>query len=105
MAKFYGKIGFSVTEEKAKGVYEKVVTPKSYKGDILKDYINNKSTEYLNDDIVVNNTISIVADRFAMDNFSTIVYAEWLGVKWKVTSIDASKPPRLNLNLGGVYNG
>lgn len=105
MAKFYGKIGFAISQETSKGVWTKSITPKIYKGDLLKDYINNKSTEYVNDDMVLNNTISIIADRFAMENYQSIVYVEWLGCKWKVTGVDASNFPRLVLSVGGVYNG
>ena len=32
-----------------------------------------------------------------------IVYAEYKGVKWKVTTIDPSSFPRIALTLGGVY--
>lgn len=104
MAKYYGTIGFSITEETSPGIWEKVVSTRQYKGDVLKDYISNKPSEYLNDDILINNIVSIVADRFAMEHFQTIVYVEWLGVKWKVSSIEVDFP-RLKLTLGGSYNG
>jgi hypothetical protein len=32
-------------------------------------------------------------------------YVEFMGAKWKVSSVDATKRPRLVLTLGGLYNG
>lgn len=58
----------------------------------------------INDDVNISNIISIVADSFANENCSEIVYAEFLGIKWKVTDIEPQYP-RLLLTLGGVYNG
>ena len=63
------------------------------------------TTEGENDDIRINHRISILADPFAMKHFHSIRYVEWMGVKWKVTSVDPTKYPRLTLTLGEQYNG
>ena len=106
MAKYYGTIGFvkSVESDTAVDVYEESVTEKQYSGDILQISFRSQSTDNVNDDIAISNRISILLDPFALENFQYIRYAEWMGIKWKVSSVDMEYP-RLTLTLGGVYNG
>ncbi len=103
MAKFYGAIGFAETAEVVPGVWREVITEHKYKGDIVRNVRRLESSGNVNDNVNVSNEISIVADAFANCNFFTIRYVEFMGTKWKVTSVDV-KPPRLVLTLGGVYN-
>lgn len=56
-----------------------------------------------NDDLNIQNTISIVADAFAYQNADRIRYATYMGQKWKVKTVEIARP-RLILTLGGVYN-
>lgn len=104
MAKYYGKVGYAPTETDEYGVATAQIVSRNYYGDILKQSTRWQETEHLNDDIVVNHRISIVADAYAFENFPYIKYVEWMGVRWSVKSIDV-EPPRLILTLGGVYNG
>lgn len=104
MAKFYGKIGFAVTEESKPGVWTESVKERTYRGDLTRTVSRWEGTESLNDNVNITNQISIVADPFAYENFSAIRYIKFLGACWKVTNIDISQP-RLNLTVGGAYNG
>ena len=103
MAKFYGKIGFDTTEETSPGVWRQTIVERTYRGDLNKTYSKWDRADKLNDDINITNNISIVADPFAFENFAHIRYVEFMGEKWKVTSIDVSYP-RLTLSVGGLYN-
>ena len=105
MAKFYGVVGYTETIETRPGVWEPKVTEKSYYGDVLKNTRRLQSGESVNDNIVVTNNISIVADAYALQHFYSISYIEWMGAKWKVSEVDALNMPRLILTLGGLYNG
>lgn len=106
MAKFYGPIGYSISEETSPGVWTpEHLVEKNYKGNVLQNYRKVSSGESINDNIDISNRISIVADPFAMLHFHTIKYVKWMGAYWKVTTIDASQRPRLILTIGGVYNG
>lgn len=60
--------------------------------------------EGLNSDITVTNSISIVADEFAIKHFFKIKYVEWAGEFWTVDNVEV-QAPRLILSLGSVYNG
>jgi hypothetical protein len=104
MAKFYGAIGYSETKETSPGVWTEVITEKNYSGDILKNSKSWQAGENLNDNLTVNNQISILADTFANQNFYMMRYIKWMGASWKITKIDVQKP-RLILTIGGVYNG
>lgn len=103
MAKFYGKVGYADTTETAPGVWTEVITEREYYGDVLRISRRLQSTEQLNDDIIIDNEFSIVADPFAYQNFHTMRYIEWMGVKWKITKVNVQSP-RLILSVGGVYN-
>jgi len=104
MAKYCGNIGFSIPTETTPGVWEEVITEGKYYGDTNQDHMRPRSTDTVNDNIVCQDEISIIANPFAMNNFHSIKYAVYMGTKWKVTSVDV-RYPRLVLTLGEVYNG
>lgn len=110
MARFYGEIGYRVTAETAPGVWRPQLATRNYIGDLVKNRssiyagMNSQEIGKVNDDVSLSNNISIIADAFAYENFHNIIYVEYLGVKWKVTSVEVQRP-RLILTLGGVYNG
>lgn len=106
MAKWYGVIGYAETVQRSPGDWVDEITERKYSGDVLRNSSRWSTTaESTNDDLNINNQISIIADQFAYQNFHTMKYVEFMGVKWKITSVDASQRPRLILMLGGVYNG
>ena len=104
MAKYYGLIGYAETVETAPGVWKEQITERVYYGDVIRNSRRLQPTEHLNDDINISNQISIVADPYAINNFHSMRYAEFMGAKWKVSDIEVQYP-RLLLTLGGVYNG
>nr|DAL46691.1 MAG TPA_asm: hypothetical protein [Caudoviricetes sp.] len=104
MAKYFGKIGYSVTKETTPGVWEESVTERSYYGDLIKNTRRYQSADKVNDDLNISNEISILADPYAYENFHLMKYVEFMGAKWKVTSVEVQHP-RLILTIGGVYNG
>lgn len=106
MEKFYGKVGYCVTTEDpvGSGIVKDVVTERKYYGDVLRNSTRWQSSDSINDNLTVSNRISILADAYAYQNFSLIKYVEWMGVLWKVDSIEVERP-RLILSLGGEYNG
>lgn len=104
MAKFYGVIGYVESVETAPGIWGDKVTELMYYGDVISDNTRFQSSDKVNDNLVVSNKISIVADTFANKNFPLIRYVEYMGAKWKVTTIETLHP-RLIITLGGLYNG
>lgn len=104
MAKFYGKVGYAVNEETSPGVWESVITERNYYGDILQNFRRLENSGNVNDNINVNNRISILSDPYANQNFFSMRYVEFMGAKWKITNVEVQYP-RLILTIGGVYNG
>lgn len=103
MAKFYGKVGFLRIEETAPDVYSEILTERLYKGNVIRNQKRYQSSESLNDDVVLSNNISIVADSYANENVFAIKYVMYKGVPWKVTKVEIQSP-RIILTLGGKYN-
>jgi hypothetical protein len=104
MAKYYGKIGYAETVETAPGVWTEEITERTYFGDLIRNTRRLQSSDKVNDDINIANELSIVADPYAMNNFHTMRYAEFMGARWKVSTVEVQYP-RLILTLGGLYNG
>lgn len=105
MARFSGRVGFAVNTETAPDVWKDVLTEYPYFGDIIRNSFQIREGEYLNDDLSVSHSVSIVADPYAREHFDAIRYVVLeTGVAWKVTEV-IQEHPRLQLRLGGVYNG
>lgn len=104
MAKFYGVIGYGESVEKSPGVWEDVIIEHNYYGDVTRNTRRLQTGESVNDDLSVNNSISIVADAYANEHFFAIRYIRWAGTLWTVSEVEVQSP-RLLLRLGGVYNG
>lgn len=103
MAKWCGKIGFVVLNETSPGSWKEETIERTYYGDLNRNSRRLQSSGNLNDNITINNELSILADPFANENFHYIRYVEFMGAKWKVDTVDVQRP-RLVLSLGGVYN-
>lgn len=104
MARFYGKVGFAISTEIRPGVWEDVVTERPYYGDVTRNSKRNESGDRILDNLNITNEISIIADPFANENFHHMIYVEFMGALWKISTI-AVQRPRLILTVGGVYNG
>ena len=104
MAKWYGIIGYAETVETVPGVWKEQIAKRSYYGDLTRNSRRLQTADKLNDDININNELSIVSDPYAMNNFHSMRYAEFMGTKWKISNVEVQFP-RLVLTLGGEYNG
>lgn len=104
MAKFFGVVGYAITEETAPGVHREKVVEREYYGDVLTNSARWQSGASLNDDLLLNSKISILADPFAYQHDYAIRYVKVMGAEWKVTAVEPAHP-RLILTIGGVYNG
>ena len=104
MGKFYGKVGYGETVETSPDIWEEQIVERAYYGDVLKNSRQWEKGEGLNDNLRINNSISVVADADAYENFASIRYVEWIREKRKDTNVEVQRP-RLIFTLGGVYTG
>lgn len=104
--RYSGVVGYgeSVEAPAGSGVWKDNITEVSYFGDVVRNTRQTHSGEHLNNDLSVQNSISIVADAYANENFMYIRFVIWMGKPWHVTDVEVQSP-RLLLRLGGVYNG
>lgn len=106
MAKWFGKIGFDEgTVETSPGIWEPSIKERPYFGDLIRNSKLQQTSVGVNDNVNINNQISIVADPYARNHIFSMLYVEFEGANWKVSSVDASQPPRLILQIGGLWNG
>jgi hypothetical protein len=102
--RFYGPVGYGITEEKTPGIWIATIVEVNYYGDVVRNSRKLENGDKVNDDISVGNSISIVADAYANEHFFAMRYVKWAGTLWKVINVD-EESPRLILRLGGVYDG
>lgn len=102
--RFHGKVGYGETVETSPGVWEDVITERTAIGDVLRASRTQTEGESVNQTLSVRNSISILADAFASENYMEMRYVTWQGTRWSVTDV-AVERPRLVLTLGEVYNG
>jgi hypothetical protein len=104
--RFYGAIGYgtSVEDPADSGIWVDQITEYSYYGDVVRNLRRLEDGESVNSDISVGNSISVVADQYAIEHFHAIRYIRWAGTLWTVDSVEV-RSPRLILSLGSVYNG
>ena len=107
MARFSGTVGFLRMEEtdpeNHPGVWNEVLEEKRYFGDVLSNSRRWDQNGNFNDNLAVNNRISIVADAFARSNLGAMRFVRWLGDTWKITNAEIQYP-RIILTLGGQYH-
>ena len=104
MSKWFGKIGYAETVETTPGVWVEQITVREYYGDLTRNTRRLQTADKVNDDININNELSIVSDPYAINHFYSMRYAEFMGAKWKITNVEVQYP-RLILSLGGMYHG
>ena len=104
MAKYHGKIGFAIQKEISPGVWIDEIAEHECSGDVLRNTRNTQNSQNLNNDISISNQISVVMDPYVNQNLFALRYIEFMGAKWKVTSVEVQYP-RLILTIGGIWNG
>lgn len=96
-------MGFAEQLETAPGVWRTSIKERSYKASITRNQFRWNERNDINDDLRIDNELSIVSDPFLIGNLDVIRYVGWMGSKWKVTSIQI-QPPRVTLQIGGPYH-
>lgn len=104
MSKWSGKIGFTETVETEPGIWEEQIIERPYSGDVMVNRWSRQNSGNSNDDININNQISVVADPYANSNFYSMCYIEFMDAKWRISNFEVQYP-RIILTIGGLYNG
>lgn len=102
MAKYYGNIGFATQVETEPGIWIDAIQSRPYKGDVLRSGRRYENGESINDNFTITNQFSIVSDAFLYSHVPALRYLEYLGSKFKITSVEIDRP-RVIIGVGGVY--
>lgn len=102
--RFFDKVGYGISTDLGDGVWSYDIIERFYYGTVLDVTHSLEESDKVNDDVRLQNRISILADAFAYENFSYIKYVSWAGSLWTVNSVEVQRP-RLTLSLGGPWNG
>ena len=102
--KWYGKLGLYEQNEIEPGVWVDGIVEREYYGDIIR-LINHTqpASEKVNEDLKLNNQLSIVLDPYALDNFAFLRYITFNNSKWEASAVEVQFP-RLIISFGGLYN-
>lgn len=103
--KFIGKIGFWLGDkETSPGVFVPGILERSYTGDVHRFTHQFRPEENKqNVNFTVSNQISILLDLYMQQNWPSVRYILWNGVRWSVNRIDIEYP-RIKIEIGGIYN-
>ena len=107
MARFHGAVGFNITsnqDDQDTGIARNTVVEKTFYGRVIEHVRRWQGSDSNTEDLTFGNQIAITATDYAFKNATAIVYVEYMGGRWKVTSM-RTKYPEIILTLGGVYNG
>ncbi len=104
MAKYYGRIWYAIKKYTGVDKWTEELVERYYSGDVTRNTRRYEVGDGLNDDLNVGNTLSIVADPYAYQNFHKMRAIEWMGTAWKIQTVEVHRP-RLILQIGGLYNG
>lgn len=102
--RFFGEIGYGISVMTKPGVWEDQITEASYYGDVKQNTITSRVGDNILPQSTFQTMISVVADAYALENFTAIRYVKWAGSYWTVTSVKVERP-RLILMIGEVYHG
>lgn len=105
--RFHGILAFHEGNEQTKpGIFRPIIVEKTYRGEVLRNYRGyQKAESQQNENLFLNNRISVISDLYLRSHWPSILYVLWDGVKWKVKSVDLSNYPRAILEIGGIYHG
>lgn len=106
MAKFFGKVtyGYTAELEDQPGVWANELVTRDAIFDLIKNFHKSENNDKLNNDLVLDNKVSMLADPYAIQNFQHIKSVRFMDTEWKILTVEVQYP-RLILTLGGVYNG
>jgi len=104
MTKFWGKIGINRgPQEDAPGIFVPVIEEVEVAGE-LRNLGARWQNHELGGTVSARHVLSIVTPEDSIIDFTEVVYIWWQNRKWSVVAIEY-KRPRIELTLGGLYNG
>ena len=106
--RLHAAVGIATSTETASGVWQDVITERSYYGEIIRQTRHlvppSLVPPELNSNLTLGNLFSILADADAYANIMNFRYVVWEGNYWTITSVEVARP-RLILTIGEQWDG
>jgi len=104
MARFSGKIGLNRGySEVSPGVHRAEIEEIDVRG-IMRNLSIRTPNAGVREGVTARHVLSIVTPERSVIDFTEAEYVIWQSQKWAVTALEY-KRPRVDLTLGGLYNG
>ena len=104
MSRFRGNIGMNRGPvETDPGVFTQTIEEVEVSGEIRGLGLRWQNAE-MRDSLRARHVLSIITPEHSIIDFTEVVYIWWQGRQWSVVAIEY-KRPRIELTLGGLYNG
>jgi hypothetical protein len=104
MTKFWGTIGINHgAVEGDPGIFTPTIEEVEVAGNMRLESARWQNHE-LGDSVTAKHVLSIVTPEDSKIDFAEAVYIHWQNQKWSVVAIKYMRP-RVELTLGGLYNG
>ncbi len=104
MSRFWGPIGVTRGPvETAPGIFKRVIEEVDVTGQMRQASLRWPQAG-MREGLSAKHVLSVVTPEDSDIDFTEVVYIVWKSRKWSVTSIQY-KRPRVELTLGGLYNG
>ena len=105
MSRYSGALGIRTDNvETSPGIFEDSIEEIRITGDIYLKSARWRSGESAQDELSANQTVSFIAPESVKSRLDAVVYITWMGKKWSIQSLEYMLP-RLQISLGGLYNG
>lgn len=106
--RFHGTVGIATSTETAPGVWQDVITERTFYGDVVRNTRRLVPPVLippeLNSNLTLENSFSILGDADAYATFMNFRYITWEGNRWTITNVEVARP-RLILTIGELWNG
>lgn len=104
MTRFWGSIGIDRgSVESSPGIFTPEIQEVEVSGEI-RNLSARWPVHQQGESVSVRHVLSIVTPEDSIVDFTEVVYVIWQSQKWSVIAIEY-KRPRIELTLGGLYNG
>ena len=102
--RYSGMFGIAEQVETAPGVWDDVITERSYVGDVVQTTETLYGADQITPIYRTTTSISVVSDGVLKESYENIRYVVYAGVRWTVSST-VFDWPRMTLYMGERYNG
>lgn len=97
-------IGFFKEYEEDLGVIKRNITEFTYKSKVKKTFRTTDNQGVINPTPIFNLTFDLIYEDYILENIQSIAYVKYNNMYFNIQNISFKKP-RMQISVGGIYNG